>query len=111
SREHPLVIVTGTGTEIGKTHVSVALVRAWAEALRSQGSPSRVAGLKPVESGGTADIAGLEQASTFHVKRDRVPYMLARPVSPHLAAREAGVVIDPARIAAFVTAVRDEADA
>jgi dethiobiotin synthetase len=98
-----LVVITGTGTGIGKTHVAAALVRAWS-------AHGRVAGLKPVESGGTADGELLGQMSTFHVQRLHPPYMLARPVSPHLAAREEGRTIDPAVVTAWVDGIRVQAD-
>jgi len=44
-RRSPLrVVLVGTGTEVGKTHVACALLVAW-------GERTRVAGLKPVETG------------------------------------------------------------
>jgi len=89
-----VMVVTGTGTEIGKTHASEALLRAVAMPGR------RVAGLKPVETGVVpgvlTDAARLAAVSTFHVKPsahptpDAAPYTFAQPISPHLAAREAG---------------------
>lgn len=84
------VVVLGTGTGIGKTHVAVALVRALASCGLS------VAGLKPIESGvgsGPSDAELLRGAGTFHVKHPP-PYMFAEPVSPHLAARHAGRSIE-----------------
>lgn len=112
----PLVIVSGTGTGIGKTHVTAALVRAWVRVLAERGveSPS-VAGLKPIESGvtegGPSDIRTLEQVSTFHVKRFSPPYMLARPVSPHLAAAAEGRAIELAPIVAYVRSAQADAHA
>ncbi len=99
----PLVVVAGTGTGIGKTHVAAALVRAWAPR-------GRIAGLKPIESGGRADIELLGRMSTFHVQRLQPPYMLARPVSPHLAARGEGRRIDAATVVRWVESVRRESD-
>ncbi len=96
-----VIVVTGTGTEIGKTHVSEALLGAVAKRGR------RVAGLKPVETGvvpgATTDAARLEAVSTFHVKPSPLgaPYAFPRPISPHLAARDAGA--PPIR----VDAIRD----
>jgi len=112
----PLVVVTGTGTGIGKTHVSAALLKQWSRALEAAGlAHAHVAGLKPVESGvvpgAVTDAQVLEQASTFHVKRFPPPYMLARAVSPHLAAADEGRVLDLEVIRAYVEAVRAEADA
>ena len=83
-----LVVVTGTGTEIGKTHVGEALLLAW----RAAGLC--VAGLKPVESGfgdGVSDAARLRNASSFHVQPFGIT--LKAPVSPHRAAREEGVIL------------------
>jgi dethiobiotin synthetase len=105
----PLIVVTGTGTGIGKTHVAEAIVRAW-------GALGRVAGIKPIETGVTdgeegADAQRLREASTFHVKPwPAAPYRFARPVSPHLAARDVDVQIDSTPIAAFVNRFRDQAD-
>jgi dethiobiotin synthetase len=109
----PLLVVTGTGTGIGKTHVTAALLLAWAEALRAAGvAQPAIAGLKPVESGVTpglpTDVSTLEQASTFHVKRSAPPYLLARPVSPHLAARAEARTIELAAIHAYVEGVRGD---
>ncbi len=101
-----LVVITGTGTGIGKTHVAEALLLAW----RAQGI--RAAGLKPVESGvdGTApsDSARLEAASTFHVKP--FGYALRTPVAPHLAARREGVVLDLEPIRAAVASAREQTE-
>ena len=85
-----LIVVTGTGTEIGKTHTTCALL------LAAQG---RAFGFKPIESGVTGtegdDGRALRLASgTFHVKREPAPYLFRRAVSPHLAAREEGRDID-----------------
>ena len=113
----PLVVVTGTGTGIGKTHVTGALVLAWARVLVEAGfAEPKVAGLKPIESGvragsGEGDGATLERLSTFHVKRFPPPYLLARAVSPHLAARDEGTTVELPVIAGYVRAIREVADA
>ena len=94
------VAVVGTGTGVGKTHFSVALLHA----LSLQGRSA--VGLKPVESGlgsEESDAARLAAASTFHVKHP-APYGFPDAVSPHLAARRVGVQIDPARIVDWVSA-------
>lgn len=111
----PLIVVTGTGTGIGKTHFTAALVACWARLLEEAGvERPQIAGLKPVESGvvpgAVSDIATLEQASTFHVKRFPAPYMLARPVSPHLAAAAEGRTIELEVVRAYVAEVRDVTD-
>src|SRR5437868_1090187 len=100
-----LVIITGIGTEIGKTHVSEAL-------LRALSGGRRVVGVKPVESGvgttGDADAARLARVSTFHVKHRA--YAFGPAVSPHLAARRAGVDIDVWGLAADLRGLRSLAD-
>ncbi|MDB4943785.1 MAG: Dethiobiotin synthetase [Labilithrix sp.] len=106
----PLVVVTGTGTEIGKTHVSASLLTAWVRVLAEACLDVTVAGLKPVESGVVDGVAEdgrtLERLSTFHVKQFPAPYLLARPVSPHLAAREENRVLELTVIREYVASVR-----
>jgi dethiobiotin synthetase len=101
-----LIVVSGTGTDIGKTHLSEALLRAMA-LLRP-----RVIGLKPIETGlggaMASDTERLERASTFHVQH--FGYLFADPVSPHLAARNDGTTIDTDALADHVRAVRRQAD-
>jgi dethiobiotin synthetase len=92
------IVLIGTGTGIGKTHLGVALVHALAQAGQE------VAGLKPVESGvadGVTDADLLDRAATFHVKHPR-PYALATPVSPHRAAALEGVTISLSPIVDWV---------
>jgi dethiobiotin synthetase len=106
-----LLVVSGTGTGIGKTHATAALLGAWARVLSERGvAEPLVAGLKPVESGvgadGPSDVRTLEQASTFHVKRFSSPYLLTRPVSPHLAAEEEGRAIEGHVVLSYVDSVR-----
>ena len=102
----PLIVVTGTGTGIGKTHLACALLRAW-------GRRSKVCGVKPVESG-VAGILGddairLAAASTFHVTHPP-PYTFPDPISPHLAARRVGAEVRPDVIARYVAEVREAAE-
>jgi dethiobiotin synthetase len=101
-----LIVVSGTGTGIGKTYVCEALLTA----LRASGR--RVAGLKPVETGlregGPSDAQRLDRASSFHVKQSE--YRFAEPVSPHIAAREEGKPIVIERIVAEVESLRREVD-
>ncbi len=117
--------VTGTDTGVGKTRVSTALLRAL-----HQAGHARVVGMKPVAAGcdwvthedaehGSAhgewlneDVAALRAASTLAVPSvfDN-PYALPDPLSPHLAARRAGEVIDLDHIEASFHALRQHADA
>ncbi|NND44132.1 MAG: dethiobiotin synthase [Xanthomonadales bacterium] len=96
--------ITGTDTEIGKTRVSCALVRA----LVGQGH--RVAAMKPVASGCERTDEGLRnedalllmEASNVDLAYDVVnPYAFEPPIAPHIAAARAGRIPDPARIAAI----------
>lgn len=100
-----LVLVTGTGTEIGKTHVAEAI-------LLAAPREAKVVGLKPVESGVAdgvlSDADRLARSATFHVQHYRVA--LRTPVAPSVAARREGVVLDPDRLRAEVARVRDLAD-
>ncbi len=106
----PLILITGTGTDIGKTHFACALVKAWA----ARGL--QIAGVKPIETGvprgapSGPDGNKLGRMSTFHVKRFPAPYMLARAVSPHLAARADKKTIDPDIVARWTANIRAEAD-
>jgi dethiobiotin synthetase len=104
------MVVVGTGTGVGKTHVSCALLHA----LSADGQEA--VGLKPVETGvdrdgeAETDQRRLTRATkVFHVKRDATMfhvkqslYEFGHPVSPHLAARQEGVRIDLGSIRAWV---------
>lgn len=98
-----LVLVTGTGTGIGKTTLSTALLRAWAHEGR------KVLGLKPVETGGTEDGDALAAASSI-APPERAPYLLRDPISPHLAARREGITIQLDVVTAWVERARPLAD-
>lgn len=101
-----LVLVAGTGTEIGKTHLAESLLLAAPRA-------SKVIGFKPVESGVQegvlSDADRLARASTFHVQHFRLS--LRTPIAPTVAARREGVTIDPERLRAEIDRVRALADA
>ncbi len=89
--------VTGTDTGVGKTLVSAALTRA----LVARGL--RVAVMKPIASGSdptpdglrNSDALGLMAAANVAARYEVVnPYCFLPPISPHIAASEAGVTID-----------------
>jgi dethiobiotin synthetase len=95
------IFVTGTDTEVGKTVVTRALVRA----LVRQGRTVAVA--KPVESGATLvdgelrpeDATALLRAARSGDPIDEVCcYRFPDPVSPHLAAARVGARIERAAI-------------
>ena len=90
--------ITGTDTEIGKTHATCALLATAAnQGLRS-------VALKPVAAGTDAsgrndDVVRLMAASNVSLPERTVnPWLLTEPLSPHIAARHAGVEITAATI-------------
>jgi dethiobiotin synthetase len=93
--------ITGTDTNVGKTHVACALLRALARHHR------RVAGMKPVAAGAlhtpqgpaSDDALALRAASTVDVPPELDnPVLLPDPLSPHLAAARANREIDIAHL-------------
>jgi dethiobiotin synthetase len=90
------VFITGTDTEIGKTYVSVLLIRTFV----SRGH--RVVGMKPVASGCVQTPEGLRNddalkliaAGNVTVPYQEVnPYAFEPAIAPHIAGAEAGVDI------------------
>ncbi|MHB1667688.1 MAG: dethiobiotin synthase [Thiomonas sp.] len=110
-RPAPAWFIAGTDTEIGKTLVACALLhKLRAKFPRVVGAKPVAAGLEP--SGVNADVRALRAASNVPVPAELDnPYALAEPVSPHLAARAEGKVIDLHRIASSVARLRTMADA
>ena len=118
------IVIVGTGTDVGKTFVACALLSQWSERGQVAGLKPIVTGVDPrlqrrtrslrargaEASGSTApDQERLTGAAgVFHVKRHqgdrrrgaaqmpllRSLYAFPDPISPHLAARRAGVRID-----------------
>jgi dethiobiotin synthetase len=95
------LFVTGTDTGVGKTLVSVSLVKALAR------HGVRVAVMKPIASGSehtpeglrNADALALMEASNVRSPYSAVnPYCFEPAISPHIAAKEAGISIDPSVI-------------
>ncbi|WP_028537316.1 dethiobiotin synthase [Paludibacterium yongneupense] len=89
--------ITGTDTEIGKTHSAVKLIRHW------QQDGQRILAMKPIASGCEVlpdgswlndDVARLAAATGQAGDAVMNPYRFLPPLSPHIAARQAGVVID-----------------
>lgn len=91
--------ITGTDTEIGKTHATCVLL---AHAVQAG---HRAVGLKPVAAGVEADgqnddVRRLMAASNVALDPRTVnPWLLTEPVSPHIAARHAGIEITLSPIA------------
>lgn len=109
------VFITGTDTEVGKTFVGSALIAA----ARAKGR--RVGVMKPIAAGAEVTPTGLRNedalsllaaargtATDTPVAQDDYagvnPYCFLPPVSPHIAAAEAGVVADIGQIAALARA-------
>jgi dethiobiotin synthetase len=93
--------VTGTDTGVGKTLVACALL----SALSARGL--RVIGMKPVAAGASLksgqlvndDVSALKAASNLAAPDDLVnPYCFAAPIAPHVAAAQAGVLIELERL-------------
>jgi dethiobiotin synthetase len=91
------LFVTGTDTGVGKTLVAAGLLHA----LRRQGLV--VAGMKPVASGAILTPDGLRNDDALALAAAcsaRWPYEVINPyafepaIAPHIAAAEAGVIVD-----------------
>jgi len=89
--------ITGTDTEIGKTRTTIALL----EYFKSQ--EKIVLGMKPVASGcllidgemKNEDALLIQKHASNRIAYELInPYAFDLPVSPHLAAKQAGKVID-----------------
>lgn len=94
------IVVLGTGTDIGKTYLAEQLAR-----LLRDASSDAVVAVKPVETGvtsaGCTDAKRLSAASR-PVYQPAHAYAFEVPISPHLAARRAGVEIETEEIAHWV---------
>jgi dethiobiotin synthase len=95
------LFVTGTDTGVGKTAIAVALVRG----LVAQGV--RVAVMKPIASGSEPTSEGLRNddalkliaASNVPAAYESInPYCFEPAISPHIAAKEAGIAVDRTQI-------------
>lgn len=101
----PRLIVLGTGTGVGKTHVTVTLARALAELEPSL----RISALKPIETGmgasGDPSDSDRLAAVARHVEptRPHPLYAFAEPLTPYLAAAREGRSIELTAISRWVT--------
>lgn len=89
--------ITGTDTEVGKTHVTCLLLKQYAE----QGL--KVIGMKPIAAGCelvdgewvNEDVQKLIASSNVKAPLNLInPYCFKEPIAPHLAAEKAGVTIE-----------------
>lgn len=114
---HPLLrqslFVAGTDTGVGKTWVSVQLLRA----LTAAGHAA--AGMKPVAAGvidtpdglRNEDALALAGAAGMSLPYQLInPICLERPTSPHLAAMDAGVQVNIDNITQAYAAIRSRSD-
>ena len=109
----PHLFVTGTDTEVGKTRISVALIKAFV----AQGE--KVLAMKPIASGcqqtlngwQNPDAIALMQAASVTVDYDRVnPFAFPPAIAPHIAAQQCGVDITLPPIQQGFTALCQQAD-
>ena len=102
--------ITGTDTGVGKTLISCALLHAFA----AQGQ--RVVGMKPVavgcdDDGHNQDVEQLRAASNILMSYGQInPYNFLDSIAPHIAAQNAGVRIDFARILTSYHELASQAD-
>ncbi len=107
------LFITGTDTGVGKTTVSVLLLRALAS------SGLRAAGMKPVAAGATMTSHGwrnddaLDLAAAGNVD---IPYAWLNPcclpaaTAPHIAAHEAGIGIEMDSIKSAFASIKTRSD-
>jgi dethiobiotin synthetase len=105
--------ITGTDTGVGKTLISIALLRGF------QARGFRAVGMKPVASGAVVcddglrneDAVALHAASNVAVPLSDVnPYCFEEPVCPHIAAAAAATSISTQTITAVAGRLRAGAD-
>jgi dethiobiotin synthetase len=100
------VVMLGTGTDVGKTYVTERL----AAGVRTRAS---VMALKPIESGvleGSPGDAQRIARAAGHMAQLST-WRFARPVSPHLAAREQGQSIDVGSVVQWIEATERDSSA
>ncbi len=102
--------IAGTDTDVGKTTIAAGLLHA----ARAAGLST--AAVKPIASGCTATPQGLRNADALALQAECCPalgYALINPfafapaIAPHIAAREAGVMLNTSALADAVQAVLD----
>jgi len=106
--------ITGTDTGVGKTHISTALLTAF----NTRGFST--AAMKPVATGCANTAQGLrnddalllQQHASLQLSYEQVnPYAFAPAIAPHLAAAQAGQIIDLTRIKRGLDILSAQADA
>ena len=110
----PGLLITGTDTGVGKTHVALRLVAAGVRL------GLRVGVMKPVASGAVSvvgaglrndDAVALQAASNVPAAYATInPYCFEPAIAPHLAASDAGTEIDLAVLARAAQSIRSQSD-
>ncbi|MFE7365288.1 dethiobiotin synthase [[Kitasatospora] papulosa] len=101
-----ILVVTGTGTEIGKTIVTAAVAAAYRDLRVAVLKPAQT-GLAPGEPGDAAEVARLAGPHVTAVELARFP----EPLAPGTAARRAGLApVRPYEIAEAAQKLRTEHD-
>jgi dethiobiotin synthetase len=102
------LFITGTDTGIGKTYVACELIR------HLVGEGESVAAMKPVASGSeqtahglrNEDALALMEAINVDLSYQQVnPFVFEPAIAPHIAAHQAGVVVDLSVISAIADSV------
>jgi len=105
--------ITGTDTGVGKTFVTVGLLRY----LNERGL--QAAGMKPIASGCERTPDGLRNDDALRIVEASAPalpyelvnpYSFEPPIAPHIAAAKAGVVIETRRILDSFAAIASQVD-
>lgn len=85
--------ITGTDTNVGKTIVAAALLTALAK------QNFKTVALKPVASGSNSDALLLQKSASQKLPYTKInPFVFDEPISPHIAAKNAGVKLNVAKI-------------
>lgn len=104
------LFITGTGTEVGKTHVAAMIARQLvAEGVRVGVYKPAASGCRRIEGGLVADDAvALWEAAGRPLTLDAVcPQRFEAPLAPNVAAREEGKRVDAELLRSGIQAWRD----
>jgi len=99
------VIILGTGTEVGKTYAAVQI----AKAIEAHWAGVPVLAIKPIETGvvpGAITDASKLAAASRPLFEPTHAFSFEPPISPHLAARHAGSLIDIEHVARWTNTYR-----
>jgi dethiobiotin synthetase len=107
----PGLFITGTGTGVGKSVVAAAIVAALtAQGKKVAAFKPAVSGLDEISPGWPPDHELLAAATGWQAPEEVSPFTFGPPVSPHLAASDAGVSITLDALTTAYERVADQAD-